>query len=52
MGPITWNPLVNVDITNWKDPPFFMGKTQFLMGQSQFLMGKTQFLMGQIHYNW
>jgi len=23
---ICWYPLVNVYITNWKDPPFFMGK--------------------------
>ena len=33
-GYISWlvvYPLVNVDITNWKDPPFFRGKSTISM---------------------
>ena len=40
--------LGNVYITNWKDPPFLMGKSQCLMGKSRFLMGI--FLMANHHF--
>ena len=28
-------PLVNIQKTNWKDPPFFMGKSTISMGHVQ-----------------
>ena len=36
MGSNGFYPLVNVYIANWKDPPFFMGKsTKFRLGHFQ-----------------